>query len=59
MRNQDFPKEVVTGIADSLDCNPVFRGTVVEPGTMILVMIGTIVVLGGIYLLITTLPEKK
>lgn len=59
MRNQDFPKEVVTGIADSLDCNPVFRGTVVEPGTMILVMIGTIVVLGGVYLLITTLPEKK
>ena len=59
MRNQDFPKEVVTGIADSLDCNPVFRGTVVEPGTMLLVMIGTIVVLGGIYLLITTLPEKK
>lgn len=59
MRNQDFPKEVVTGIADSLDCNPVFRGTIVEPGTMLLVMIGTIVVLGGIYLLITTLPEKK
>ena len=59
MEVQGFPKEVVTGIADSLDCNPVFRGNVVEPETMILIMIITIVVLGGIYLLITTLPEKK
>lgn len=59
MEVQGFPKEVVTGIADSLDCNPVFRGNVVKPETMILIMIITIVVLGGIYLLITTLPEKK
>ena len=59
MEVQGFPKEVVTGIADSLDCNPVFRGNVVEPETMILITIITIVVLGGIYLLITTLPEKK
>lgn len=59
METVGFPKEVVKGIADSLDCNPVFRGNVVEPNAMMLIMIGTIVVLGGIYLLITALPEKK
>ena len=59
METEGFPAEVVNGIADSLDCNPVFRGSVMEPGAMILIMIGTIVILGGIYLLITALPEKK
>lgn len=58
METEGFPAEVVKGIADSLDCNPVFRGNVVEPKYMMLIMIGTIVVLGGIYLLITALPEK-
>lgn len=58
MEAKGFPTEVVNGIADSLDCNPKFQGNVVEPKYMVLVMLGTIVVLGGIYLLITTLPEK-
>ena len=59
METVGFPKEVVKGIADSLDCNPVFRGTVVEPYMMMLIMIGTIAVLGVIYLIITAMPEKK
>ena len=59
MEEEGFPEEVVTGIADSLDCNPVFRGTVVEPYMMMLIMIGTIAVLGVIYLIITAMPEKK
>ncbi|MGN0169980.1 MAG: ABC transporter permease [Lachnospiraceae bacterium] len=59
MEEEGFPEEVITGIADSLDCNPVFHGTVVEPKYMMLIMVGTILVLGGIYLLITALPEKK
>lgn len=29
MKSKGFPDDVVTGIADSLDCNPVFRGHVV------------------------------
>lgn len=58
METEGFPADIVKGIADSLDCNPVFRGTLVEPKTMILIMIGTIVILGGIYLLITALPEN-
>ena len=59
METKGFPSDVVNGIAGSLDCNPVFRGNVVEPKTMILIMVGTIVILGGVYLLITALPEKK
>lgn len=59
METEGFPAEVVEGIADSLDCNPVFRGTVVSPNTMILIMAFTIIVLGGIYLLMTSLPEKE
>ena len=53
-----FPAEVVNGIADSLDCNPAFQGHVVEPKYMMLIMIGTVVLLGGLYLGITALPEK-
>ena len=53
-----FPDDVVTGIADSLDCNPVFRGHVVSSAEMLAFMVGTIVVLGIIYLIITALPEK-
>lgn len=59
MEAQGFPAEVVKGIGDSLDCNPVFGGNVVEPKTMIVIMAGTIVVLGAIYLLVTMIPEKK
>lgn len=59
MKAEGFPAKVVKDIANSLDCNPVFRGNVVAPQQMVLIMIGTIVVLGGIYLLISALPEKK
>lgn len=58
MKSKGFPNDVVTGIADSLDCNPVFRGHVVSSGEMLAFMVGTIVVLGIIYLIITALPEK-
>ena len=59
METKGFPAEVVTGIATSLDCNPTFQGNVVEPEYMMLIMIGTVVLLGGLYLLITALPEKS
>lgn len=58
MKSKGFPDDVVTGIADSLDCNPVFRGHVVSSAEMLAFMLGTIVVLGIIYLIITALPEK-
>ena len=46
METKGFPAEVVKGIADSLDCNPKFQGNVVEPKYMMLIMIGTVVLLG-------------
>ncbi|MGN0267032.1 MAG: hypothetical protein ACI4D7_05080 [Lachnospiraceae bacterium] len=58
MEAESFPKEVVKGIADSLDCNPVFRGNVVSPSAMMLIMLVTILVLGGIYFMMTSLPER-
>ena len=59
MEIKGFQVEVVNGIATSLDCNPTFQGNVVEPEYMMLIMIGTVVLLGGLYLLITALPEKS
>ena len=38
MSANGFPDEVVTAIRDSLDCNPVFRGHVVNVGQMIFIM---------------------
>lgn len=58
MKSKGFPDDVVTSIADSLDCNPVFRGHVISSGEMLAFMVGIIVVLGIIYLIITALPEK-
>ena len=58
METKGFPAEVVNGIATSLDCNPTFQGSVVEPKYMLLIIIGTVVLLGGLYFMITALPEK-
>ena len=59
MKAEGFPSEVITSIGDSLDCNPVFRVRVVSPSAMMVIMLISIVVLGGIYLLITMRSEKK
>ena len=59
METKGFQVEVVNGIATSLDCNLTVQGNVVEPEYMMLIMIGTVVLLGGLYLLITALPEKS
>lgn len=58
MKAAGFPDEAVTGIADSLDCNPVFRGHVVEPGQMLLIMLGAVVLFGMIYFAVSAVPEK-
>ena len=59
MKAEGIPAEIVTSIGDSLDCNPVFRGSVVSPSAMMVVMVISILVLGGICLLITMKPDKK
>ena len=59
MEKEGFPKDVVTGIADSLDCNPVLAGNVVSVNGMIAIMAGTVLILGAIYLLMTAFVGKK
>ena len=59
MEAKGFPDEVVTGIADSLDCNPVFRNHVVTTIEMLVIMIGAVLVLGVVYLMMTAVPEKN
>ncbi|MGN0386908.1 MAG: ABC transporter permease [Lachnospiraceae bacterium] len=58
MKTIGFPEEAVKGIADSLDCNPVFRGEVVSPVQMIIVMAATILILGLIYLTVCAKTER-
>ena len=58
MKTIGFPEEAVKGIADSLDCNPVFRGEVVSPVQMIIVMAATILILGLIYLTVCARTER-
>ena len=58
MSDSGFPDEVVTAIADSLDCNPMFHGHVVSAGEMILIMVTSIVILGMIYLLMVSFSKK-
>ena len=58
MKTIGFPEEAVKGIADSLDCNPVFRGEVVNPVQMIIVMATTILILGLIYLTVCAKTER-
>ena len=59
MRGSGFPDEVVTGIADSLDCNPVFRGHVVSAPEMLLFMVVVVLILGAVYFAISSIPEKN
>lgn len=58
MEDIGFPEEVVDGIATSLDCNPKFFDHVVTVNEMILVMAASVVVLGGLYILLTCTKEK-
>lgn len=58
MKTIGFPEEAVKGIADSLDCNPVFRGEVVSPVQMIIVIAATILILGLIYLTVCARTER-
>ena len=58
LSDSGFPDDVVTAIADSLDCNPVFRGHVVSVGQMIAIMVISIAVFGVCYLLMASFSKK-
>ena len=58
MEKEGIPTQAIVGIRDSVDCNPIFLGKVVGTGWMLVIMAGTIVILGIIYLLITDLKKE-
>lgn len=58
LSDSGFPDDVVTAIADSLDCNPAFHGHVVGIGEMVVIMVASVVILGMIYLLMASFSKK-
>lgn len=59
MGDVGFPDEVVEAIKDSIDCNIYFFDEKVEIGTMYAILIVTVVVLIGIYVLINGLKKDR
>ena len=59
MKDSGFPEEAITVIRNTLDCNPVFHGHVVTVNQMIVIMVASVLVFGGIYLFMTALREKE
>ena len=58
LSDSGFPDDVVTAIADSLDCNPAFHGHVVGVGEMVVIMVASVVIHGMIYLLMASFSKK-
>lgn len=59
MNAQGFPPETVETIRDSVDCNLYFFGNKVEISAMYLILLVSIAVLIGVYVLINILSKKK
>lgn len=59
MEKQNLPEEMIAAVKDTLDCNPQFRRHVVSMEQMIMVMVGSIVLLGVLYLWLTSLWENR
>ena len=57
MSNIGFPKEVVENIRDSVDCNLYFLGDKVSVTAMYFILIITVLLLIGIYVLINNLAS--
>ena len=59
MKNVGFPKEVISGIKDSIDCNLYFFGNKVSQLQMYCVLLLSTAVLVGIYVLLNIMHSKK
>ena len=59
MENLHFPKEVVTAIQDSMDCNLYFFGTQVEMPVMYMILIGAIVIAFSLYIFLNLLAGRR
>lgn len=58
MKTEGFSDKIVKGIADSLDCNPVWNGHVIGTNSMYLIMAGSVIVLAAVYLCIAAVSER-
>ena len=59
MAKQSFPKEVIDGVKDGVDCNLYFFGDKVSVGAMYGVLIGAVIVLSAVYVLICFFDGKN
>lgn len=59
MASTGFPKEVIEGIKDSVDCNLYFFGDKVEVSSMYLILGGTVIALIGIYIIMNVVFKKQ
>ncbi len=59
MNASGLPQSAVTAIRDSVDCNIYFFGSQVSVGVMYAVVVGTVALLIGVFVLINVLKNKK
>ena len=59
MERKQYPNEMIEALRDTLDCKPVFHGNVVSVNQMIGIMIGSIVLFGVIYFIVTSILEGE
>ena len=59
MSNAGFPKDAINGIKDTVDCNLYFFENKVNVGTMYIILVATVVVLVGIYIMMNVVKAKK
>ena len=59
MTAQNLPAQAIKGFKDAIDCNIYFFGEQVSVGVMYAVLIGTVALLIGAYILINVLSNRK
>lgn len=59
MEAYGFPREVMVGIRDSIDCNLYFNGKEVPLEIMAAVLVGSVLLFTGIFVLMNMLKKKK
>ena len=58
MKADGYPKEIINGLKDVIDCNVYFFDQKVELSTMYLILSGSVVVLIGIYVVMNMMKRK-
>ncbi|MBQ2922604.1 MAG: ABC transporter permease [Tyzzerella sp.] len=58
MKADGYPKEIINGLKDVIDCNVYFFDNQVELSTMYLILGGSVVVLIGIYVVMNMMKRK-